>query len=69
MSRSDIALQYKSIFNFRKNEKKHKKIIKWGALACFILIITTVAAAYSSKDTIDEYANLGISYTKISAIR
>lgn len=55
MSRDDIAPHYKSIFNFRKNELKHKKLIKYISGACGFLVVVTGLVAYYSKDTIVEY--------------
>lgn len=55
MSRNDIALQYKSIFNFRKNEKKHKNLIKYISIACCLLVFITCGIVYTSKDLINEY--------------
>ena len=55
MSRSDIAPQYKSIFNFRKNERKHKKIIKYISGACGLLVIAVLVAGYYSKHTVTKY--------------
>ncbi len=56
MSRSDIASQYKSIFNFRKKERKHKRIITYISLICLALVLGIGGVAYYSKDTVDEYA-------------
>ncbi|MBQ9267019.1 MAG: hypothetical protein IJ217_01885 [Clostridia bacterium] len=56
MSRSDIAPQYKSIFNFRKNEMKHKKLIKGISCACLSLFAVTALVGLYSQDTIAQYA-------------
>lgn len=55
MSRSDIAPQYKSIFNFRKMERKHKKIIKYISITCGVLVLVAAGAGYYSKHTVTQY--------------